>query len=77
MRTFMWIRAAGRLLSLLLACLVTTPCWATPDQTVVIANQNVPESLTLAGHYLKVLGIPQQQLCLLDLPVDAVRVHQR
>ena len=41
---------------------------SSPDQTVVLANRNVPESLELARHYLKARGIPDQHLCLLDLP---------
>ncbi len=39
-----------------------------PDQVVVIANQNVPESVELAKYYLKARGIPEDHLCVLDLP---------
>lgn len=46
---------------------------ASPDQTVVLANRNVPESLELAGHYLKARNIPDQHLLVLDLP-DAEQI---
>lgn len=38
------------------------------QQTVVLANANVPESVELARHYLDARGIPEDHLCLLDLP---------
>ncbi len=37
-------------------------------QTVVVANQNVPESVELARHYMTARGIPEENLCILDLP---------
>lgn len=44
---------------------------APPDEagmTVVLANRNVEESIRLARYYLKARGIPDEHLCLLDLP---------
>ena len=41
---------------------------ARPEQVVVLANRNVPESLDLARYYVKVRGIPEANLCVLDLP---------
>ncbi len=35
---------------------------------VVIANRNVPESVELARYYMAARSIPEEQLCLLDLP---------
>jgi len=37
-------------------------------QTVVLANQNVPESIDLARYYMEQRGIPTNYLCILDLP---------
>ena len=41
---------------------------ALPEQVVVLANRNVPESLDLARYYMKARGIPETHLCVLDLP---------
>lgn len=41
---------------------------AKPEQVVVLANRNVPESLELARYYIKARGIPESNLCALDLP---------
>jgi len=35
---------------------------------IVIGNRNVPESMELARHYMKLRDIPARNLCLLDLP---------
>lgn len=46
---------------------------AQPDDaaaTVVLANRNVVESVDLARYYLKARGIPDEHLCLLDLPEE-------
>lgn len=42
------------------------------DEVVVLANSNVPESVELAKHYLAARGIPEGNLCLLDLPKGEV-----
>lgn len=39
------------------------------QQTVVVANRNVPESIDLAHYYIAARGIPEANLCLVDLPV--------
>ncbi len=35
---------------------------------VVLANKNVPESVALAHYYMEARRIPEEQLCVLDLP---------
>ena len=62
--------------ALWLACLgfCMVLCWGVPEtraeaeHTVVLANQNVPDSLVLARHYMEARGIPDKHLCVLDLP---------
>lgn len=39
-------------------------------QTVVVANQRVPESIELARYYMGVRGIPSNHLCVVDLPAN-------
>lgn len=47
-----------------------TPAWSlvTPEEVVVIANRNLPESLDLGNNYLARRNIPQDHLIALDLP---------
>ena len=40
----------------------------TPDQVVVIANRNVPESIEIAHYYMKERSIPEENLFVADLP---------
>ncbi|MCB1070318.1 MAG: TIGR03790 family protein [Kiritimatiellae bacterium] len=42
--------------------------WAIPERVVVVANQNVPESLELARYYMEARKIPEDHLVALDLP---------
>ncbi len=46
------------------------PAFATPgpDSVVVVANSNVPESVTLAQRYAEARDVPANQVCLLDVP---------
>ncbi|MCB0323837.1 MAG: TIGR03790 family protein [Bdellovibrionales bacterium] len=41
-----------------------------PDQVAVIANEDVPDSIALAEHYVRSRGIPTHQLFRLKLPGD-------
>jgi len=44
--------------------------WAqSPEQVVVIANKNVPESIEIAHYYMKARSIPEANLFEADLPV--------
>jgi len=43
-----------------------------PKQVLVIANAAMPESLDVARHYLKVRGVPEDNLLALDLPTTEV-----
>ncbi len=45
---------------------------AEAEHTVVLANRNVPESLVLARYYMEGRGIPDQHLCVLDLPDEEI-----
>lgn len=38
------------------------------EEVVVVANGNVPDSVALARHYMAVRGLPEKDLCVLDLP---------
>jgi uncharacterized protein (TIGR03790 family) len=40
----------------------------TPEEVVVVANTNSPESLSVAERYRQVRHVPQENLCLLPLP---------
>ena len=47
--------------------------WSADEaDTVVLANKNVPESVELAHYYMKARGIPERNLCRLDLPAGEV-----
>ncbi len=49
--------------------LLFSPAWAlTPDQILLIANKNVPQSLQLADYYAIKRNLPQGHIVLLDLP---------
>ena len=41
----------------------------TPDQLAVVANTNSPESLSIAARYRQLRHVPQDNLCLLPLPL--------
>jgi uncharacterized protein (TIGR03790 family) len=41
-----------------------------PNQVVIVANANSPESLSVAQHYATRRGIPVQHISKLDLPLD-------
>lgn len=68
-----WFHRAMRARSLGLAFLVlllASPASATPgpDSVVVVANASVPESVALAQRYAAARDVPQNRVCLLDLP---------
>jgi hypothetical protein len=52
--------------------LIASRAWASlsPDQIVLIANKNVPQSLQLADYYMAKRNIPQGRILLLDLPAQ-------
>jgi uncharacterized protein (TIGR03790 family) len=62
----------------LLAILTCPPAFAAqpaapnPDaaRTLVVANENVPEGVAVARHYMEVRGIPAGNLCLVKTPAD-------
>ncbi|MBX3269133.1 MAG: TIGR03790 family protein [Sandaracinaceae bacterium] len=54
----------GLVLSLAASVARATPG---PDTTVVVANANVPESVALARRYAGARGVPDAQVCLLDV----------
>jgi uncharacterized protein (TIGR03790 family) len=60
-----WLAATG--LWLLLAPVPAHPL--TPDEVVVVANTNSPESLSIAERYRQLRRVPQANLCLLPLPM--------
>ena len=45
---------------------------AEPSATVVVINRNVPESASLGRYYASKRGIPERNLCTLDLPKGEV-----
>ncbi|HEX3152694.1 MAG TPA: TIGR03790 family protein [Gemmataceae bacterium] len=55
----------------LIALFFVSPALALePNEVIVLVNKNVPESRTLADHYLKARGIPADNVIALDLPKD-------
>jgi uncharacterized protein (TIGR03790 family) len=66
-------RAAGVLLSLA-AVLAPAPARAilTADEVVVVAPRWSKEAKALAGYYQKARGIPEKNLCLVDMPKGEV-----
>lgn len=62
----------GIVLQILLFGWMSARCCLADDDAqtvVVVANQNVPESVELAGVYMEARGIPAGHLCVVDLPV--------
>jgi hypothetical protein len=57
------------------AVVVSNASWAQavpgPESVAVVANANVPESVSLAEAYMAARQVPARQLCTLDLPSTA------
>lgn len=72
-------RAAVRAAALLLLVSVAGAAGGIPERVVVLANTNLPTSVTLAHHYLAARSIPETNLILLDLPTgeDMTRWHYK
>ena len=49
-------------------CSLATDYTDLPNQTIVLANANMPESVELAHYYMQRRNIPDHHLCLLHLP---------
>jgi uncharacterized protein (TIGR03790 family) len=61
-----------RRLALICLLLICAPALArlTPEQLLLVANKNLPDSVELAQHYAAVRGLVAKQILLLDLPVN-------
>ena len=55
----------------LLTLLLAAPVFSLePAEVIVVVNKNIPDSQTLADHYVKARGIPAANVVVLDLPKD-------
>lgn len=67
------MRCLGFLACVAAGLSLATPATALePEQIAIIAVQRSPESREIARHYAQARGIPESQICLIDVPVNEV-----